>query len=435
MLRTPQSLAAAALVPVILALASCGGAPEKQPTFLDTPSLAQQRAWKTWTRANAFRIAPPESSTAFDFAFLAPVLQDRGLVMLGDHVAGTAESPTTRLRAVRYLHEQLGFDVLALEYGLYDGWRADRDTAATSRNVLEYVVQSRERTAELEAVLAYAQATRRTAHPLHLAGFGLETQSRLAGPGGRAAFLRRLITRVDSTYAREVEALARQAERGDAATKEQAKELVAELDRAARFVRQHEADLAPGEVISARIAERSLWSSARLLHLERELGRDAPHFLEERDRVLASNLMFVLDEMFPDRKCIVWSHNRQIRRDGDHVLPAPFKNLGRELARTRGDRIYTIGVFPGGGRTLGPDGKANDVPPPKEGSLESVFAATGFPLAFLDLSRAPRESGSAWITRSLEAADDSAGVERFVPFEQYDGLLFFANATPARPRP
>src|SRR6266700_2123303 len=59
-----------------------------------------------------------------DWAFLKALVAERSLIQLGESIHMTDEFPRVRLQLVRYLHEQMGFDVLALEGSAVNSWLA-----------------------------------------------------------------------------------------------------------------------------------------------------------------------------------------------------------------------------------------------------------------------------------------------------------------------
>jgi erythromycin esterase len=62
---------------------------------------------------------------AGDFSDLAPLADfvgNRRIVLLGESGHGVAEFNHLKVRLVKYLHEELGFDVVAFESSFYECW-------------------------------------------------------------------------------------------------------------------------------------------------------------------------------------------------------------------------------------------------------------------------------------------------------------------------
>ena len=58
------------------------------------------------------------------YAFLSPALGSSRVVALGESIHVTSEMPWIRLQMVRYLHEEMGCNVIAFEGSLLDAWTA-----------------------------------------------------------------------------------------------------------------------------------------------------------------------------------------------------------------------------------------------------------------------------------------------------------------------
>jgi len=69
-----------------------------------------------------------------DFSYLEPILKDKRLVMLGEMTHGDGATFLLKTNVIKYLHEELGYNVLALEDGMYDflKWRNERKNGETT---------------------------------------------------------------------------------------------------------------------------------------------------------------------------------------------------------------------------------------------------------------------------------------------------------------
>jgi erythromycin esterase len=86
-------------------------------------------AWVSWARANHHPIASVqtfEGDTFADLQFFKTVLKDRRIVQLGESGHGVAEFNHAKVRLIKFLHQQMGFDVMAFESGLYECYNANK---------------------------------------------------------------------------------------------------------------------------------------------------------------------------------------------------------------------------------------------------------------------------------------------------------------------
>ena len=72
-------------------------------------------------------LALPENPNIEDFSFFKEEFKDVQVVMLGEitHFEGNVFEMKTKI--IKYLHEQMGFNTVAFESGVYDVWKAQID--------------------------------------------------------------------------------------------------------------------------------------------------------------------------------------------------------------------------------------------------------------------------------------------------------------------
>ena len=81
---------------------------------------------KLWIEANVYR---PGSISPFDtefddLQFLKEVIGDRRLVVLGEQTHGDGSTFFAKTRLIKFLHEEMGFTIIAFESGLYECHKA-----------------------------------------------------------------------------------------------------------------------------------------------------------------------------------------------------------------------------------------------------------------------------------------------------------------------
>jgi erythromycin esterase-like protein len=287
----------------------------------DTAAPAENAAWAAWVRANARPIRSLAARDFSDLRFLAPLLRGKRIVQLGESAHGVREFNMAKVRLIQYLHEELGYDVLAFESSLFECDRAGR--AAGSLAAVELMrgcIFGVWHTEELVPLFEYVKQTQSTARPLVLTGFDVQASSVRARE--RPAFLRRVIATIDSTYARHVYqadsafvTASRAGDRGYARRNHD--RLVPLYDSLATWLRARERTLAtnfaadPAAPMLARQTAVSM--SAFVRQLAVGVGREGT---ELRDRGMADNLDFVLNELHPGKKVIVWAHNYHVQHRG-----------------------------------------------------------------------------------------------------------------------
>ncbi len=460
----PLLLAALAAVVTVGGLVGCqfsdipGFAPP--PASVDTTTPPPPRSVQAWLDTNSTAVRSVDFSDR-DFSDLAPLQEaigDARIVMLGEQTRGDGATLRAKARLVRYLHEELGFDVLVFESGFYemrDAWsRIEAGTDAPA--ALQAAVSESWRTAQaLQPLFTYVGERAPAGRPLIVAG----VDPQFTGPtaGGIGAGFTAALEAFLGTYASPLPAtpswpafraltqrLATQAATSDPFTAAE-RDLFADGVRALKAETNRLVNVAPereaGFWITAVLA---LEAAARVTWAERDGNADAAAGI--RDSSMTESLVWLAQSAYPDRKLIVWTTSAHNLRSSLELFTVQGQPVGHdraifgELARVTlgGDAIYSIGFLAGSG-AYGPlDAPATpsfrELVRPLPESWDGLFLATGKPFAFLHLRREPTVE-NVWIY--APRISRALGYQQFVarwPFV-YDGFFFTAEMTPVMRAP
>ena len=169
-------------VPALLLLASACSGGDGRGVVSPPP---EQQAPAAWLQANAHPIRSLSVSDR-DFSDLQPLKAAIGssrIVMLGEQSHGDGTTFLAKARLVAFLHQEMGFDVLAWESGLWDVhqvWRhvqAGEAVLPASRRGIFGIWTGSE---QVLPTLDYVAETVGSAHPLELAGFDNQLTGSLA---------------------------------------------------------------------------------------------------------------------------------------------------------------------------------------------------------------------------------------------------------------
>jgi erythromycin esterase len=392
-------------------------------------------AWAEWVRANAQPIRSLTSEDFSDLRFLATLLEGRRVVQLGENGHGVSEFNHVKVRLIKYLHEELGYDVIAFESALWECWRTNgRVAELAAAEIMRGCIFGVWHADETVELFRYIRETRNTARPLILAGFDTQISAGRAA-AKRPDFFRRLLAPLDSAYAERAAA-------GDSAlvagmsayAQENRAALLAFYDSLETFLATRGAGIARAArvgPIDVSIARQTAWSMQR--YVEQLTAGGAPRTLA-RDEGMAKNLDFLLDSVFPGRKIITWGHNFHLRHRNSAVSPDPVKTMGEWVAERRRDELYTVGLYMRSGRATLNNRVPYDVAPMAAISLENIVAQAGLRYAFIDFSRAPQVPGNEWMRTSIPAKTWGRTDVFLVPAEQYDAVLVIDETRPPRYR-
>ena len=420
---------------------------EREMTF-SPPLTAEQRAAVVRDlRVRALSFASVLAGNGFDdLVGLDRLIGDARIVALGEASHGTAEFFAMKHRLLEFLVEKKGFSVFAIEGNWPEAQVADRfiktgegDAAAALAAMYFWTWRTEEVSALLHWMRRYNVA--RGARPvLSFTGFDMQYPK---------VAMRRVIDCLDHAGSADRDA-------------------VRALYDGIENLDQPGADLTPEEM--ARLAggarkaldlveaRREMLVTAATPQEHRELRQAARIVLQalemragrlERDRAMAENVRWLVEEAFPGQKIVLWAHNRHVGTN----LQMSERSQGDHLRDRYGDEMAVIGFASHHGAVRAVrvrDGKvqrggpvALPLAPAGKVSVEALFEETGLPRFILDLRDLPKDSATgAWLAqprphREIGAVYDPDRDTNYYEHVRlpgmFDCIVFIAESTAAKP--
>lgn len=438
----PAGLALCALGPLWTgcsagSISSANPAPGLPPPS-SSPSADDPRVEWLRDHAVALRTIDPADDDVSDLEPLRSALAGARVVILGEATHADGSAFLAKSRIVRFLHREMGFDVLAFESGFYDCWKARRRIEAghdPEEALRRSVFPVWTRAAQFQAVIDQFVAAAGSDRPLRLAGFDPQFTGELS-ERFLLADLKRVAeavglsgedfgARISSTLDNVVHARYQMGELPAAAAREDFLDALAELEERLRAETGRD------------VAERAFW--VRLLESTRDYADNSwkqdftrslledPENYPVRDRLMGEQLAWLARERFPEGKIVAWMHSGHAARGLAGVeVPSPvhtrlwrtLRPAGAVAHHLLGDAVYTVGVTAYQGDYLG----RGELLQPSPGSLEDLLHRAGFDHAFVDLShpgRLPR-----WLQEPLIARPLGYMEGRTRWSEVFDGILY-----------
>ena len=399
-----------------------------------------------WLQANAVpvRSVDPADTDFSDLAAFGKMIGDARIVMLGEQSHGDGTVFHAKTRLIKYLHEQLGFDVLAVESGLYDVQKAwellqmgEEPVSAIRRGMFGIWTRSE----QVLPLMDYVGQRAKTARPLVMAGF----DSQLTASSSRDFWVSDLLTFLYThnvalpaswTAARPVlDSLIMGRYYQSKATEEQQKVFFAVIDS-----------------ITARVATLPVSDTATLFWQQnlRSIRAHATfNFVFEpnppafkasdnngRDVQMAENLIWLAERRYPGKKIIVWAatfHNiRNPTTVGEPGFYEGLRTMGHVAWEKLGEQIYNLGFVASEGK-LGPWSAQTkrDVPVPSPESLDGLLASTTHDLAILDFRNLP--PGGEWLRSPLVSGPLGYSPMSADWTRVLDGVMYTRVMTPSTP--
>jgi erythromycin esterase-like protein len=321
-----------------------------------------------------------------DLSFLEEELKDKRVVMLGEAHHGDGTTIELKARIIAYLHQKLGFEVVAFESDFFsllaysDSLKNDRaDFSSIEGNVHKIWRRSK----QFEATLNYLKD-----HPdLTVAGFDCAGNSRFLRESLEKELDRCLPgeTATDNYKKLQTLALAYEEEGIDVKVKRKDKEFIYD------YLQELEDRIKPKSELWAQIIPNYIgdWKSA--LEYRKSLKGGLNNNI--RDTYMADNLLYLLQERYPDKKVIVWAANIHVAKNPEAVTENRHFNsdeiilMGDLVADAMPGESAHLAFISYGGEYAWPlDKTAHPIPEPPANALESRIKACGYPFAYYALS-------------------------------------------------
>jgi erythromycin esterase-like protein len=295
------------------------------------------------------------------FAFLSNTLKGVEVVSLGESIHMTHEFPLVRLGIIRYLNENMGFQVLAMEGSTEDIWVA-QDRFLNSARTLDDAKDAQSglfmlwNTPEVRQVFEYESASWTSANPLYLTAYDVQPGT---GHGSQGADVFRQLAERLKTYApapngldlsqwmSDISRLVDNCDHFQSSDQLRADKAIQDLQRWIEIAApeaQKRFPQVPHAIAMSLIPEN--------LRARRQLctdwSADAQHDYGAHRDPIAAQYTLELRAAIPGQKVMLWAHINHLFHDAEHY----HVSTGEILRRALGTRLYTVGAFPEGGGAI-----------------------------------------------------------------------------------
>ncbi|WP_068612955.1 erythromycin esterase family protein [Paenibacillus tuaregi] len=416
-------------------------------------SAAPAKNQQQWIRQNSHEIKSLVSDDYRDLAFLKPLLQGKTVVSLGENFHRVAEYSSAKTRLIKYLHEELGFDVIAFESGMGDAAAAwnTRNKLSPEEMMAGSILQVWHSQETLE-LFKYIQQQSKGKRPLYLAGYDMQFTSYYL-----TNFIASGLYKIDPQRGKDFAEMEMKAitsyygvlnKYGSFSSKNDTynKEIKQVIDlyepkykETIKYIQEHRQEFAskyPDNPKMTDIIIRSLRDHINFLNMAAQ--QDVTRSYEFRDRLMVDNLEWQMKNLYPGKKVILWAHNDHLAKNTSQILTKEngkwvrsFTSMGEMLHKKLKDKLYVVGLYmnQGSASTISAN-KPFTIKPMPKGSLENLMLSSGYKNTFIDLSRQKKNSLNAWMFKPIYAAEDGMTAEfimpnqmKFIPRDQYDGIL------------
>lgn len=424
--------------------------------FIDKPQeTAKQVQWLVDNGISLRSVDPNDT----DFSDLMPLMEKIGgarVVLLGEQSHGDGPVFLMKCRLVQFLHEVMGFNILAWESGLFDCREME---AALHKDmplheaIAKGIFSIWGRSEQVQPVFAYARTTYDTTRPLEMTGFDCQFSSMASAdyfPQKLSAFLHSSGKQLLSSGDQDLLSRAINFQNFQKLTADDRLKYNEIIGRLPGLIEDNQRLL---EKTNSR-KEISFWiriaKNLPALYDVVERGSDKNRKRKAtdnnvRDEAMGQTLNWLIEEIYPKEKIIVWAasmHNmrrgheiyRTGRVSGEKYFPyEDVKTMGDWVFEEFGEETYNI-TFTAYKGKAGPwfSKKPFDVPDAPEGSFEYNLHKTGKKLLFVDLTSL-KDQPDHWIRQDLLARPLGYAPMITDWSRHFDAVIFMEDMLPSTP--
>jgi erythromycin esterase len=180
-----------------------------------------------------------------------------------------------------------------------------------------------------------------------------------------------------------------------------------------------------------RIVDRSLQNRIDFLQIYYQFKLDQNYVqrFAARDSVMAENIIWLADQIYPGEKIIISAHNYHISRFNERDFV-----MGEKLAEVYGEDLYAIGLFPGTGSFANNSRKAENMETTgKADDLQQIILQSGLENTFLPIPRKPKRDVD-WLFQPITVNNTFINIwgdDQLTLADSFDGLILLRKITPA----
>jgi erythromycin esterase-like protein len=397
--------------------------------LLNTPFLFSQKV-------NPIRTINSADTNFSDLSFLSTVLKENRIVGLGEQSHRDGASFDAKVRLIKYLHEELNYNIIAFESGLYDCSKADElITNRKTGNDTNYLFQAIFRiweTKEVNQLAAYINETKKTKNPLILTGFDCQFAGVLAKKYLAIDF-NQMIDSIEVSANIKLGIDRAQLNKSLFYLAKYSNYYKKLSNRDTTFLNTTITTLfttiAKYKINNERIdywkqIMRSIMADYRGKYMTSDRGSSF------RDSTMAENIFWLSGKKFKGEKIILWAHNIHLIKDTKSIVygyERDRRTTGEYLKKKYPQDYYFIAFTSYRGtafRVLGINFKVGE---PKEKSVEQFFQQKKLPFSFLDL-RDLREKNNPYFFNSK--IKNHAPLEMNL-YKMVDGIFYIEKMYPA----
>ncbi|TYR32214.1 erythromycin esterase family protein [Sphingobacterium phlebotomi] len=392
-----------------------------------------------WLKQHAIVLHLEDSTDQFvrDKDALKKAIGDSKLILLGEETHGDGKAFETKGNLIKFLHEELGFSVLAFESSLYLAEKSNQSMSSSADRMSTLRGSTYPHwswTVEMQPLLQYITDKATSENPLQISGFDYQAISKVDREGFPIELFK--ISRAKNIP------FADQSEQND---------YFIFYSYLSNYFTNVPNDITP-ETMQSLLHTFTSVSEKFLLGLENDdsdAGKlitqtlrnqvdAAPSLVENftakrtgknfssntlRDSIMAENVIWLKEKRYPNEKIIIWAANSHNARNIN-------KTMGDYLFKKYGHDLYSVAFVANDGE-WGTINMKNSRPitEAKEDTFENLFHRTGYRDFFLDFRELKNMNNGKWLSEERIMRPHGYFEQTQNWTEVYDAVIFNGTMT------
>jgi erythromycin esterase-like protein len=354
-------------------------------------------------------------------------IADKRFVLIGEFNHGSREVFLLRNKLIAYLNDSCSFDVLLFESGIGELIDPDFNKDVLSPKQMTYGLLGGWRTKEFEQLMELIKERK-----LSMAGFdvqrsGSSFERTLDGVAETSNIDTILFYSLEDRFGQLKSLLSNRRVSYHDSIRLKANELIADYDQLYAALLEVEAMTSVKKFL---LALKTVQNRIRFLTymLDFKEGNDWNKRWAARDSLMAENVIWLAENIYPNQKIIVIGHNFHIsKHNGKEEV------MGEFLLRKYPNQMYSIGVYAKSGSYLGNYGDENKMTAAAAEQLDikHIIEALNVEVSYLHIPK-QLTIGAEWLYQKIVTNDtfvDLSNSNSVNLSKHFDGLLLLQNVS------
>ena len=393
-----------------------------------------------WVMENSYGIESLTECEMDHFHFLEQVLKDKRIVWLGENGHGIAEHSLLKSKLINFLYHRMGFKVIAFESGFSECYTSNY--LKNQLTVNELMAKSIFSLWKTEETLPLFQLIKEN-NELQLIGFDCQ-------PSSKESLLSDFLDNINIDFPSLIKEKIIKVEemttawnwkigKYKAIRKKVPKEISIDFQNDKKVLDDlidqinmqletwKEEFIRKDLYLSYTVIQKILDNKQKFIENLDTKYRD---YLRVRDQIMAENLEWICNELYPNEKIIIWAHNTHIYKNIKSLNG--YKPMGSLMSPDLTDQSYYLGLYMYEGKAALNNGDVYDLRKPPKKSLEDYMNHNQSDVSFLDFSSIQRNESNKWIFNKTYIMESGTMEQLITPVDQLDGVFFVKKVSPPR---